>query len=59
MVFYANHISTRQILREFMDAEVAALEGALGGRLYSERHGDGGGLVIWSFGWRGAGGRRS
>jgi hypothetical protein len=39
-----------------VDAEAAALEGGLHGRLYGERHGGGGGLSLRSCGWRGADG---
>jgi hypothetical protein len=41
---------------EISDAEAAALEGGLRGRLYGERHGGGGGASLCSCGWRGVDG---
>jgi hypothetical protein len=42
-----------------LGCRASASEGGLRGRLYNERLDSGGGLALWSFGWRGAGGRSS
>jgi hypothetical protein len=47
------------VVPQELDAEAAASEGGPHERLYGERCGGGGGLALWSFGWRGAGGGRS
>jgi hypothetical protein len=47
------------VVSQELNAEAAASEGGPRGWLYGERRGGGGGLALWSFGWRGAGGERS